>query len=82
MPETRRTIHVRGPSLLDGAAQPGYLASIFDDSVIKVMDECEKKLDGGVLTSGDASFDCLSQTLLCEYIAIGVATPASACTDR
>ena len=69
-------------STFASAPQPGYIPSLFDDSVIKVMDECEKKLDGGVLTSADASFDCLGQSLLCEYIAIGLTTPASTCTDR
>jgi hypothetical protein len=62
--------------------QPGYLASLFSDTVIKSMDDCEKKLDASTVTVGDASPQCLNETLACELIGIALNGPAEACKDN
>ena len=71
---------------VDQFAQPkgaGYIASFFVDGVIQKMDACEKLLDGGKLTLGDASLSCDEQTALCEYEVATNSLPASAaCNDH
>lgn len=61
--------------------KPGYLASMFDDAIIKNMDDCEKKIDGGPSTTDDSGA-CLNQTLYCEGFAVALAGPAEACGDH
>jgi len=61
--------------------QPGYLPSMFNDDIIKTMDNCEKQIDASTVTVNDASA-CLNASLVCEYIAIGLAGPPEACNDN
>jgi len=61
--------------------QPGYLPSMFNDAILKTMDDCEKKIDAAPITKDDSGA-CLNQSLICEYIAIGLAGPAEACKDN
>jgi len=63
------------------ADQPGYLPSMFNDDIIKTMDNCEKLIDASTVTTNDASA-CLNASLVCEYIAIGLAGPPEACNDN
>jgi len=62
--------------------QPGYIPSLFADSLITQVDNsCAKKLDGGVATAGDASLTCTDQFVLCDYILFGLTLPKDACQD-
>ena len=64
------------------ADQPGYIPSFYSDNVIQAMDKCVQGLDGGTIVVGDASIDCLTQALLCEYTAISNAAPSTPCNDH
>ncbi len=60
----------------------GLIASLFADPVITNIDTCEKLLDGGLITTVDASYDCKTQSLLCAAAIANASLPASACSDH
>jgi hypothetical protein len=68
-----------GAKFASAPDQPGYLPSMFNDGIIKNMDDCLKQADAGNVAV-DAS-TCLNATLVCEYIALGLAGPPEACGD-
>lgn len=61
--------------------QPGYLASMFNDGIIKNMDDCLKKVDASPITADDSGA-CLTATLICEAFAVSLAGPPEACGDH
>jgi hypothetical protein len=61
--------------------QPGYLPSMFNDSIIQGMDICEKAIDAAPITVDDSGA-CLAKTLFCEGYALSQAGPAEACGDH
>jgi hypothetical protein len=62
--------------------KPGFIASLYADPVIANIDVCEKLLDGGTITTVDASYDCKTQSIICEVAIASASLPASGCNDH